>query len=158
MSNSARIFLVLGAGIVALIVVGVLVFSSWWSRQTSVDEAVADTERWNSALRTEIEKLDHVEQIKTASYYLSGSIVHDTATAHVELYTDSNDPEVNIQVLNDAGRAIAVAMEGNPAGEKSWVRLEVGPADLSQGYRLSSHTDIGAGSVTFDRLADYYDV
>lgn len=143
---------------IAVILVGVVGFMIFSMRSRIPDE-VYDVDRWEAALAREIEGVGHVAEVIEASYAVTGPFTASHASVVVELTCDSSDPDVNRQVLNDAARAVAVAMIDNPAPD-SRVLVTVYPRDPGVDYTLKY--DVRDDPVvfipSFGELADYYGI
>lgn len=113
-----------------------------------------DAQKWSGVLVEALKPIGHVEEMADVKYTPQGELVTDQVWLDGTLWTDSDDPAVNQQVLDDAGRAIAEAFAENPA-EKSWVRVRVASRS-GDAYEMGDH--LGVATVTLDTLADHYGI
>lgn len=120
----------------------------------AVPEEAADSERWSKVLTDAVAPIQHVEKTVDLGYSLQGPFGADSAWLNGTLWTDTDDPEINRAVLDEAGRAIAESFAQNPA-KKSWVKVAVAS---KSGTPYELHDLLDKSTVTLDDLAAHYGI
>ena len=112
----------------------------------AVPEEAADSERWSKVLTDAVAPIQHVEKTVDLGYSLQGPFGADSAWLNGTLWTDTDDPEINRAVLDEAGRAIAESFAQNPA-KKSWVKVAVASKSTVMGWTVAGVSTFGGGGV-----------
>ncbi len=113
-----------------------------------------DVDEGQRRLEAALTDLPHVREVADVKYELQRPISQEVHVMAATLHSDSEEPEVNRAILEEAGRRIAEAMQDNYP-RKSAVSVWV----LTPSERPYRFRELGLeASPTLDDLAQHFDV
>lgn len=121
---------------------------------TDLSESDRDAGRWTAALIEAVEPLPHIAELQDVGYSLQGPFTHNTAWIIGSVWSDSNDEQVNRELLDGVGRAVAASLAENTIAD-SWVKIQV----VSASGRAMALSELGLPTTpTLDDLAEHYGI